>query len=72
MLADDNPKHVVFLGNIVRKFKERCVKTDLYFILNYLYTHGDGENKKLLIKFRYPRTLLFTTNPNIRQLLTVS
>jgi hypothetical protein len=28
------------------KYKERCVKTDLYFILNYLYTHGDGKSKK--------------------------
>jgi hypothetical protein len=30
----------------VKKYKELCVKTDLYFILNYLYTHGDGESKK--------------------------
>jgi hypothetical protein len=30
----------------VKKYKEWCVKMDLYFILNYLYTHGDGENKK--------------------------
>jgi hypothetical protein len=26
------PKHVVFLENKVKKYKERCVKTDLYFI----------------------------------------
>jgi hypothetical protein len=30
----------------VKKYKERCVKTNLYFILNYLYTHGDGESEK--------------------------
>ena len=31
----------------MKKYKERCVKTDLYFILNYLYTHGDGESEYL-------------------------
>jgi hypothetical protein len=28
------PKHVVFLENKVKKYKEQCVNTDLYFILN--------------------------------------
>jgi hypothetical protein len=37
---------VVFLENKVKKYKERCVKTDLYFILNYLYPHRDGEIEK--------------------------
>jgi hypothetical protein len=29
----------------VKKYKEWCVKTDFYIILNYLYTHGDGESE---------------------------
>jgi hypothetical protein len=41
----------VFLENKVKKYKEGCVKKDLYFILNYLYTHGDGESEKNICKF---------------------
>jgi hypothetical protein len=40
----------VFLENKVKKYKEWCVKMDLYFILNYLFTPGDGESEK---RFHY-------------------
>jgi hypothetical protein len=36
-MPDDDwwqPKHVVFLENKVKKYKERCVKSNLYFIFN--------------------------------------
>jgi hypothetical protein len=74
-MPDDSwwqPKHVVFLENKVKKYKERCVKTDLYFILNYLYTHADGESENHLPSksatcFGFPIKPSYGTRINIKE-----